>query len=270
MLPSSIQILVDPHKRRYIGTTTNVERLSIDLVHVGAHGAVTVELDGQKLSDLPIPEDKRLWLMRDQSGWKATGRPSPALKGPQRCGPFKDAFRNRMIFVYGTRGTDEENAWALAKARYDAEVWWYRGNGSVDVVPDVEFDPQQQVDRNVILYGNADTISCWGQLLGDSPVQIRRGEIHVGERVERSNSLAGIFLRPRPGSDRACVAVIGGTGIGGMKLTDRLPIFLSGVGYPDMMIFDPDVLKEGTRAIRGAGFFGNDWSIENGEIAWSD
>ena len=31
--------------------------------------------------------------------------PSPATKGPHRYGPFKDAFRHRMLFVYGTTGT---------------------------------------------------------------------------------------------------------------------------------------------------------------------
>jgi len=38
-------------------------------------------------------------------------------KGPQRYGTFKDAFNNRMIFVYGTSGTKEENEWSFNKAR---------------------------------------------------------------------------------------------------------------------------------------------------------
>lgn len=270
MQPSSIQVRVDPGKRRYVGATSNIERLAMDPVHLVGVDPVQIEFDGQKLNDVAWPTDKRLWLARDATGWRVIEKPSPALKGPHRCGPFKDAFRNRMVFVYGTKGTPEENAWALAKARYDAEVWWYRGNGSVDIVPDVEFDPRNEIDRNVILYGNADTISCWGPLLGDSPVQIRRGEVEIGSRTKRSQYLACLFLRPRPRSDRACVAVIGGSGIGGMRLSDRLPIFLSGVGYPDVMIFDPDVLKEGTRAIRCAGFFGNDWSVENGELVWGN
>ena len=60
-------------------------------------------------------------------------------KGPHRQGPFKEAFRNRFILVVGTKGTPEENAWGLARARFDAETFWYRGNGSVDVVTDTAF-----------------------------------------------------------------------------------------------------------------------------------
>ena len=75
----------------------------------------------------------------------------------RRYGPFKEAFQHCMQFVYGTQGTEEENAWAFAKARYDAEQFWYRGNGSIDVIPDIEFDPDRDKDRAVIVYGNADT-----------------------------------------------------------------------------------------------------------------
>ena len=78
-----------------------------------------------------------------------------AQKGPQRYGPFKEVFRNHVVLVYGTHGTAEENAWALARARYDAETFWYRGNGSIDVLSDRTFNPAHELDRNVVLYGNA-------------------------------------------------------------------------------------------------------------------
>lgn len=268
MQPSRVRAECDPHKRRFVVTTENVARLSLDLAVLRPGSAIDLRID----NTLMRPDRRsHLRLARDshEQPWRVIDDTFAVLKSPDRGGPFKDAFRNNMVFVYGTKGTDQENAWALAKARYDAEVWWYRGNGSVEVVSDVEFDPRSLVDRNVILYGNADTISCWDALLKESPVQIRRGEVQVGDRTERSKYLASLFLRPRANSDRACVAVIGGTGIGGMRLTDRLPVFLSGVGYPDMILIDPDVLKDGTRAIRCAGFFGNDWSIEDGEFIWT-
>src|SRR5207302_802335 len=112
-----------------------------------------VELDGQKLSGLSVPAARQLWLAREGRTWRVTPPPSSWLKSPERCGPFKQAFRHRMLFVYGTRGTPEENAWAFAKARYDAESFWYRGNGAVDVVPDSRFEAARDRDRSVILYG---------------------------------------------------------------------------------------------------------------------
>ena len=55
------------------------------------------------------------------------------------------------------------------------------------------------------------------------------------------------------------------TGAGrGMRLTERIPIFRSGVHYPDLVVFgaesiDPDT--EGLEGIRAAAFFDNDWSL---------
>ena len=40
-------------------------------------------------------------------------------------------------------------------------------------------------------------------LLADSPVQVRRGLVTVGDRGEGGEDLACLFVRPRPGSDRA-------------------------------------------------------------------
>jgi hypothetical protein len=53
-----------------------------------------------------------------------------------------------------------------------------------------------------------------------------------------------------------------------MRLTDRLPFFVSGVGYPDCVLFRPDALTKGLAGIKAAGFFGNDWSVEHGEFVW--
>jgi hypothetical protein len=207
-------------------------------------------------------------LQREGPRWSVIKQPSTALKGPHRYGPFKDAFRNHMVFVYGTRGTEAEKAWAFAKARFDAETFWYRGNGSVDVIPDTAFDARKDPDRNVILYGHADCNTAWKALLGPSPVQVYRGGIDVGERKLAGEDLACLFLRPRPGSERACVGAVSGSGLAGLRLTDRLPYFVSGVGYPDCLILSSETLTKGTAGVRLAGYFGADWSVPAGEWVW--
>src|SRR5262249_32969742 len=159
-------------KRTFTGSTVNVARLALDVGHLKPGEKISVELDEQKLT-APWPETgTRLWFHRDKDKWSATAAPSSALKGPERYGPFKAAFRNRVLFVYGTHGSAEETAAALAKARYDAETFWYQGNASVDVVPDTAWEAAAERDRNVIVYGNADTNAAWKTLLADSPVQV--------------------------------------------------------------------------------------------------
>jgi hypothetical protein len=177
-----------------------------------------------------------------------------------------------MLLVYGTRGTPEENAWAFARARYDAETFWYRGNGAMELCSDTEFaDPRESPhnrDRNVVLYGNADTNGAWNALLSDSPVVVRRSGVTAGDHTLPGDDLACLFVRPRPGSDRALVGIVSGTGLPGMRLTDRIPYFVSGVEYPDCIVLGPNTLTGGAAGVRMAGFFGNDWTLATGDFQW--
>lgn len=258
-------------ERRFTGTTENVARLGLEVVGIEEGGVCTVELDGQLVGDIAWPgEGGRIWVEKRDGQWAAGDALDLAQKGPHRSGPFRDAFRNRMMFVYGTGGSDQERAWAYAKARYDAQTFWYRGNGSVDVIADVDFDPGLEPDRNVIVYGNASTNRAWDSLLGGSPVQVDRGEVVVGGRQVGGEDLACLFVRPRPGSDTASVGVVSGSGLAGMKLTDRLPYFVSGIHYPDWIVLGPETLMETSVGVRGAGFFGNDWLVSAEDSAWSE
>ncbi|MEM7204769.1 MAG: prolyl oligopeptidase family serine peptidase [Planctomycetota bacterium] len=286
---STVTANVDPAKTEVSASTTNVARLSLDLTPFAAPATassreteakdkalatklvlgspLTLHIDDQRL-EVAWPKDAKLRLRRNDDGWQPATPAPPQWKSPRRAGPFKDAFRHRMVFVVGTRGTPDENHWALAKARYDAETFWYRGNGSVDLVLDREFDPAADPDRNVILYGNATTNAAWEQVLVDAPIEMRAGLLRVGERKLKADDLAGLFVLPRRGSDVASVGVIGGTGPRGMRLTDQLPYFVSGVAYPDWLVFGREVLAHGVDGVRGAGFFGPDWSLGNGQACW--
>jgi pimeloyl-ACP methyl ester carboxylesterase len=268
---SSLHLHCQPEKRLFHGTTDNVARLALDLQALKHGEPVQVELDGQKTLDIPWPTDEqRIWLSRDGSKWSVTGRPARTEKGAHRYGPFKEAFNHNVRFVYGTHGSDEENTWAFAKARFDAETFWYRGNGSIDVVSDKDFDPSTGVDHSVVVYGNANTNSAWHALVGSSPVQVRNGSIHIGDRELSGKALACLFVRPRPNSDTASVGVVSGTGPAGLRLTDRLPYLMSGVGYPDCIVLGTDVLTDGMKGLRVAGYFGNDWGVHNGDFAFRD
>jgi predicted esterase len=268
---SSVIVHYDPMHRTFEAATENVARLALQPAQIASGGPVHVKLDGQTLPGLPQPgRGGKIWFVHNGDKWDVGDAPPLDWKGPHRYGPFKEAFGNNMMFVYGTKGSPAENAWAKAKSRFDAETWWYRGNGSVDVVPDVEFDSAKEPDRGIILYGNADNNAAWAALLGGSPVQVHRGAIEIGTRVIHGEDLACLFCRPRPGSDRASIAVITGTGIVGSKLTDRVPYFSAGVAYPDCTVFGVETLSKGFAGVRAAGFFGMDWSVTNGDFLWRD
>jgi len=267
--PSSASLRCDPAGRRFVGTTDNVALLELSLLPFDGDKPVQVDLDGTKLS-VPCGDGKgSVYLQRSQNGWRLASPPPLEQKRPGRAGPFKEAFSHGFVLVYGTAGTAEENAWAFRKARCDAETFWYRGNGAPEILADTEFDLKSYRDRSVILYGNADTNRLWTKLLPTCPVQVTRGAVKVGDRAMTGDDLACLFCFPRHDSAAAYVAVVCGTGLTGMRLTDRAPYFISGTPFPDLLVWTPDVLLKGTAGVRAAGFFGNDWSVSKGDFAFA-
>jgi len=277
---ASVTIDLDAKARKFSGKTSNVACLLLDLTELagGEAGqaalapgaALTVELDEQTLADVAWPASLKLWLVREGETWRVGTQPSARQKGPARYGPFKEAFNHRVVLVYGTGGDAAENAAAYEAARYHAETFGYRGNGALEVIADTAFDAARYRTQSVVLYGNADTNAAWKGMLGESPVQVRRGNVKVGAREVQGTDLACLFVQPKPGNDKALVGVVGGSGAAGLRLTERMPLFLSGAGLPDLLVVGADALTSGTAGVRAAGFFGLDWGVESGEIMWSE
>jgi pimeloyl-ACP methyl ester carboxylesterase len=267
---SEAHITFNPGSRSFVGTTINIARLALDLDILTGSGTVGINLDNQKIENISITDgQKQLWIEKTMGKWSVTTEPTSTMKGAVRYGTFKDAFRHYMLFVFGTKGSAAENLWAFNKARYDAEKFWYQGNGSIEVIADTDFKADADTDRSVVIYGNHKTNSVWNSLLNDSPVQVENGFIMVGTRKIEGKDLSCLFVRPRTGSKVACVAVISGTGITGMKVSDRLPYMSPGIGLPDCTILNSHVMTKGEEGVLMTGFFGLDWSLDKGEFVWN-
>jgi hypothetical protein len=99
-------------------------------------------------------------------------------------------------------------------------------------------------------------------------VLVRRGRVQVGDRTARGSDLAVLLIRPRPGSAVASVGAVAWTGAAGHEVSAALPVFVSGIHWPDFVVVDASLPRAGARGVVAAGFFGNDWSLERGDVAW--
>jgi len=245
---SSVDLRYDPVSNRITGTTSNVATL---ILHSeGASASVT--LDGQN----PSPATT---VRRIDGKWISAELP-PAEKNPRRAGPLKLALQNRMLFVYPTRGTPEENAAAYDLARYHAETWHYRAAGSVDLVPDTHPLLTTDPDRTLVLYGNADTNAAWPANLLRSPLSVSRAAVQIGDQT-LTGDLTAFFCRPRPGSDNAMIVALASTSPRAARAHTRVPLFTSGIAFPDYAIFSADSPATGASAVLGSGFFTNIWQL---------
>jgi len=247
------------------GTTTNVQTLAFDIKDLPAGTTTNIVLDGKPVLSYTRKAGDTTIYLHNGATWTLGTAPLSTEKGIARNGTFKEAFNHRMVFVYSTGGMPEENEWSLNKARYDAETWYYRGNGAVDIIADKDFDATKYPDRSVIIYGNASTNKAWKQLLQKSPVQVSRGKVTVGTQEYTGNQFAAYFVWPRADSKAASVAVIGGSGLPGMRAADANQYFAGGSGFPDYMIFSTDLLKGDMNAVKTAGFYNNEWKPDDAD-----
>lgn len=262
---SNIQLKRNWKTKRIEGKTTNIERLQIDLQDAEKGDTINVSLDGTTLSHI-VSTPAPLTLLQENGQWKPTTAAAAAHKGETRNGGFKEAFRHNMVFVYGTKGTAEENAWMKSKARFDAESWYYRGNGAVDIIADTDFDAIAYANRGIVLFGNMSNNTAAATLLKDCPVQVQNGMARAGTSSWAGDDLGIYQVWPHPANTTTSVALIGGTGIKGMRAAEANQYFAGGSGFPDYMVFSLDMLSKGETAIKATGYFNNQWKLDNDTV----
>ena len=276
-IASGVDISLDAAKAKVSADLENVEVLAISPPPgMDREHPVELEVDHQSLGQPAWPQNGPLRLRQsggEKGHWEVvtSAELPPLRKTPERAGPFKSAFDHLPLLVYGTRGTPEMNAWALAKARYDSESFAYRGNATFEIASDVDAPKILSAgpDRSVILYGDAASNAMYATLLPQCPVRAESAKVRVGEKVLEGDSFGVFVVYPRPGSNVAQVAVIAGTGLPGARAASFIPLFLAGVALPDWCVLTPDALGAGPAGVAAAGFFGPDWKFSSSDAAFA-
>jgi hypothetical protein len=268
---SHIQLNRDKTAKTISGSTENVRILKLGLKDFPAGTTIKIMLDsGAAISHIVKSISDSIFLLKETGNWSLANEPGLDQKGPHRYGTFKDAFNNNMIFVYGTIGSREENQWSINKARYDAETWYYRGNGAVDIIPDKAFSLEKYKDRGVIIYGNKSTNAAWPALLKDCPIQVENNKITAAGKTWTGDDLGAYFVWPIHSSVNASVAVIGGSGLKGMNAVTANQYFAGASGFPDFMIYRLDMLHKGASELKMAGFYDNGWELSGADFIQKD
>ena len=249
-------------------TTKNIKVFSIDLsCFAKKEDFISVFVDSIAIDSIPWPKDDTLWLGFSGNKWNVINRPSLFDKGPHRYGAFKEAFKHNFVLVYGTSGNEMENKWAKNKAIFDAQYFWYQGNGSPTVISDKEFLKGNFAGRNIILYGNKNTNLAYKHLISEkSPIQIENNRLIIKKKKIKRDDIGGMFIYPLEETDNNLVAVIGGTGIAGMRSFYGIPYLHPGFGMPDFIFITPEIYKSNGKGKIAIGFFDNKWKVSKGNF----
>ena len=247
--------------------TANVKTLSIDLKAMGQEDLTEVFIDEQSIT---LESSDKIFISKVEDKWQIIDQPEASEKSPLRYGGFKDAFRNNMIFVYASKGSDEENEWYYNRAKFDAEKFWYRANGNIELIKDTNFKLDDFEGKNIILYGNSSNNAAWKKLLKDSPIQVSNGEIEIGSKILKGSQYGTYFIYPNKDNASTSIGVISATGVEGMHAAYANDYLENGTFFPDVMVFDSAMPKAGLPGVKFGGFFGNNWSLETGNFIWNE
>ena len=119
-------------------------------------------------------------------------------------------------------------------------------------------------------YGNSSNNTAWKKLLKNSPIQVSKNKIELDTQTLRGSNYGTYFIYPKEGNSNTSIGVISATGIEGMHAAYANDYLENGTFYPDVMVFNEKMPKQGLSAVKFSGFFGNDWSIEDGEFIWKE
>lgn len=262
---------------RVVVTTRNANMLALGVLVLGDATSREITIDGQETT--AARRGRHVCLLRKAERWVDAGtEPSFAASmnspwDPPR-GPFKNAFTHRFVFVRATHGTAEENAWSLARARFDAEQWWYRGNGRVEIVTDDAFLRalgEGRIEGNAILYGNTDMNAAAKRLCENQAVRVSRTEAWVGTRKVSGDDVGVLAVGTFKGAAGSRVyGLVAGTGLSGARATDRIPYIIAGTGVPDVCIVRPSLWNKGVAGVECAGFLDPNLLAAKADIAWRE
>ena len=131
-----------------------------------------------------------------------TPPPSGAEAAPEPPG-FHRLLERPLTLVYGTGGSDAENAALRAKARFDQEQLWVAANTGARVVSDSRYDPEADPCGNVIVYGNARTHGHWDTLTGGmTPAPQGSVQVRVQPSPRCGEALVGVVSPQGPQAHR--------------------------------------------------------------------
>jgi len=262
LLPSEVDLSARPFRREIVGTTKNVAHLELRPSALHGSGPWSATLDGTTFAELG---DGPQFFEEVNGDWRKGAPLDGAFRNPSRGAGIKEALDRNVVLVYGTAGGPGEDQWAFARARFDAENFWYRGNSGCLVMPDTDFDVHRFAGRNIVLYGDQRFNSAYTAVVGSGPVSVSGKTLSLGQREFHGEDTGFAFVAPRIGSATESVLVFSGLGLAGMRTTDRLPLFVSGAGIPDYVVLSPRASSDGEAGILAAGFFKNDGGLEGDE-----
>ena len=249
-------------------TTRNVTHLEINVAGLPENrpAGLEVRIDGQTVSaapkDLQHTGGHMLLALKLQEGpWRLEDTSRVALrKVPDLQGPIDDAFMEPFVVVPpdGNSSSTVRQAFYQRELEYMARRWRqvFRGDLLVRKISELTSDDLE--NRNLILFGDPECNSKLAELLPQTPLGWKNGEIKLGTKSWRGDTLVPLLVYPNPKHPNHYMVLNSGPTIREKSDPNNS---LQTPQLPDWAILDVSVPASDTAAgkILDTGFFNEAW-----------
>ena len=242
-------------------TTENVRTLSLG--PIADADSVQVTIDEQEVAEADLT--RRAQFRREPDGAWRSGEFDVSHQKHHGCsGPIGDLFRENLILVPGTLGSDEETFF-LGNVAGNARRYFRGRNGGVHrggimgennvdlpLVPDSRLLDELCTENNLLLYGTYSTNSVLKRFEGRLPLEFAETSITVAGKTFEGERVAVFAVFPHPENPDRYVAVHGGV----------TPDAVTWGSHLDMQLL-PDYIAYNGGELLGWGFFDNRWKAQD-------
>jgi len=250
-------------------TTVNVTHLQINAADLPKNrpAGLDVNIDGQTVRSIPkrfqsTAGQMLLTLELKDGYWRLEGPASRVAlrKVPDLQGPIDDAFMEPFVVVPpdSSSSSSERETFYKRELEYTVRRWRQVFRGDLPVRKISELTPDDVENRNLILFGDPECNSKIAELLRQTPLTWKSGEIKLGAKRWRGDSLVPVLIYPNPRQPNRYIVLNSGPTIREKSDPNNS---LQTPQLPDWAILDTSVPASDTAAgkILDAGFFNEAW-----------
>ena len=249
-------------------TTTNVTALSLEmptgLAPLDLAHAVTLTVDGQKLTAPAAASDRSWSLHLRKSGAQWTVTPAASVAGLHKVhglqGPIDDAFMDSFLFVTptGTPVAPGIAPWVASEQKRAIAEWRRQFRGEAQVREDSAVTDADIAASNLVLWGDPGSNKILARIAAQLPVQWTAQGLTVNGVRYAAETHAPVLVFPNPLNPKKYVVLNSGFTY---REFDYLNNARQSPKLPDWAVIDTSV-PPGPRypgKVVTAGFFNEEW-----------
>eukprot|EP00027_Filamoeba_sp_ATCC50430_P017008 CAMPEP_0168576048 /NCGR_PEP_ID=MMETSP0413-20121227/20026_1 /TAXON_ID=136452 /ORGANISM="Filamoeba nolandi, Strain NC-AS-23-1" /LENGTH=644 /DNA_ID=CAMNT_0008609671 /DNA_START=1 /DNA_END=1933 /DNA_ORIENTATION=- len=259
------QIYVNRETHHWRLATHNVRRFGFYSYSGLDYPQNGITVDGTTFSGKPglLPDSH---FCRTDMSWKiCTGNIwEDTERSPSSYGPLEQILNNQLLFVVGTRGTEQDTAQFTNAALKLANELQYQIRAYVTIVEDVKVGAGALSMANLVLFGGPTTNAVSETLASQWKVPVtfhedRSFSLHLRRFADPATGI--LFLAPS-GQNRL-MAVLEGTDAKGFDKAVSLFPTKSGLSLPDYVVAGPSWGWAGDGGLLAGGFWDYSWAFND-------